>query len=267
MKKVTHKENHFVPRTFLKSWAIKNDKAFLIFTLNLKDNFLRKQSTTNVAKKRNLYTLPLEFKTNDSKIIEHTIFKIWEDRWPSVIEGLKQNKLSKDQTRDLMGFVIIQSFRTPKFEKENMAKIRLLIDKEITDISFKYHYGFLGLKGLTEYIKDCTCEVLFINDLENFICTDNPSTHWFIINNNFKYINGIVGRVDLFQNPNYKIICPVTPKHLAVLSPNLGMDTIESSKEFCVFNKIDKQNVKLFNQMIEFGADKLLFAKNINDFK
>ncbi len=267
MTKVTHKENHFVPKTFLKSWATKNDKAFLIYTLNLKDNFARKQTTSNVAKKKNLYTLPIEFKTNEPKIVEHRIFKIWEDRWPSVLEGLKKNKQSKDQTRDLKGFVITQSFRTPKFEKENMAKIKLLADKETAELSFKYHYALLGIKGLTDYIKDCICEVLFISDIENFICTDNPSTHWLITNNDFTYINGITGRFDLFRNPNYKIICPVTPKHLVILSPNLGIETSEHLKEFCIFNKIEKVNIQLFNKLIEYGADKLLFAKNIYDFK
>jgi hypothetical protein len=267
MTKVTHKENHFVPKTFLKSWATKDAKEFLIYTLNLKNNFPRKQTTSSIAKKKNLYTLPLEFKTNDPKVVEHIIFKIWEDRWPSVLEGLKENKLSKDQTRDLKGFVIIQSFRTPKFEKENMAIIRSIADKETADLAFKYHYAFLGIKGFTDYIKDCTCQVLFINDIDNFICSDNPSTHWSINNNNFTYINGIAGRLDLFRNPNYKIICPVTPKHLVVLSPNLGIETNENLKEFCIFNKIAKDNIQLFNKMIEHGADKLLFAKNIYDFK
>ena len=214
MTKVTHKENHFVPKTFLKSWATKDDREFLINTLNLKNNFPRKQTTSSVAKKKNLYTLPLELKTNNPKIVEHLIFKIWEDRWPSVLEGLKENKLSKEQTGALKGFVIIQSFRTPKFEKENMAKIKLIADKETADLAFKYHYAFLGIKGFTDYIKDCTCEVLFINDIDNFVCSDNPSTHWLLTNNNFTYINGITGRLDLFGNPNYKIICPVIPNQL-----------------------------------------------------
>jgi hypothetical protein len=145
--------------------------------------------------------------------------------------------------------------------------MRFFADKESADLAFKYHYAFLGIKGFTDYIKDCTCEVLYINDIDNFICADNPSTHWLIANNNFTYINGIAGRLDLFRNPNYKIICPVTPKHLVVLSPNLGIETNENLKEYCVFNKIVKDNIQLFNKMIEHGADKLLFAKNIYDFK
>lgn len=267
MTKVTHKENHFVPKTFLKSWATKDAKAFLIYTLNLKDNFPRKQTTSSVAKKKNLYTLPLEFKTNDNKIVEHLIFKVWEDRWHNVLEGLKENKLSKDQTRDLKGFVIIQSFRTPKFEKENVARIKTIADKETADLAFKYHFAFLGTKGFTEYIKECTCEILCINDIDNFICSDNPSTHWIVDNNHFTYINGIVERSDLFRNRNYKIICPITPKHLVIISPNLGIETSDNLKDFCVFNKIPKNSIQTFNKMIEFGADKLLFAKNIYDFK
>lgn len=267
MAKVTHKENHFVPETFLKSWATKDAKDFQLYTLNLKNNFPRKQTTSSIAKKKNLYTLPLEYKTNDPKIVEHTIFKIWEDRWPSVLKGLKENHLSKDQIAALKGFVIIQSFRTPKFEKENMAILRSIADKETADLSFKYHYAFLGIKVFTEYIKNCICEVLLINDIDNFICSDNPSTHWLLNNNDFTYINGIAGRHDLFGNPNYKIISPLTPKHLIVLSPNLGIETSDNLKEFCAFKKVSKDHIQLFNKMIEHGADKLLFAKNIYDFK
>jgi hypothetical protein len=265
MKKITHKENHFVPRTFLKSWATKSENDFLIYSFNLKDNFTRKQPTSSVAKKKNLYTLPLEFKTNDPKIVENILFKIWEDRWPNVIKGLEDNKLSKEQTRDLKGFVIIQSFRTPKFENENIKNINLIADKTKAELAFKYHYALLGLKGIVDYLENCTCEILFINDLDNFICSDNPSTHWIVDNQNFVYINGIAGRHDLIQNTNYKIICPVTPKHLVILTPNLGVLTSDNLKEYGAFRKIEKDQVKSFNFLIQSGADKLLFAKNIYD--
>lgn len=75
LTKVTHKENHFVPKTFLKSWAIRDGKNFLVNTLSLNDNCQRKQPTSSIAKKKNLYTLPSDFQTNHHKIVEHIILK------------------------------------------------------------------------------------------------------------------------------------------------------------------------------------------------
>lgn len=231
MPNVSHKENHYVPKTLLKSWATKEEKELYVYTLNLKDNLLRKQPTSSIAKKKNLYTLPSEFSTDNPKIVEHLIFKTWEDKWPLVLNGLKNNILSENQIKDLMSFVIIQSFRTPKFERENKSKIDLIDEKEFAEISFKYHYAFLGTTVFTHYIKNSKCEILYIDDVDNFICSDNPSSHWLTNNFDFLYIDGILGRNDLFKNRYYKIICPVTPKHIVIISPNLGIEDLEINKK------------------------------------
>lgn len=179
---------------------------------------------------------------------------------------MNKNELSKDQIRDLKGFVITQSFRTPKFEKENVAIIEAIDNEVSADLSFKYFFAFLGTEGFTNYIKNSTCEVLFSRDSHNFICSDNPSTHWLINEHSFTYINGIAGRLDLMGNRNYKIVCPLTPKHLVILSPNLDLDISENQKESCVFKEIDRDDLIKFNEMIKQGADKFLIAKNNNDF-
>lgn len=261
-----HKKQHFVPKTYLKSWGENVGKEYVLYTHNLKDNLTRKQTISQIARQNNLYSLPEGISTVDPKITEKVILNNWEKNWYKVVAGLNRNELSKEEVSILKGFVIAQSFRTPKFKRENLDRIKRFESEENALLDFSYHFAFLGMNGFVEYQKNCICAVLYIADLDNFICSDNPATHWIFDEVGATYVNGIAGRNDLFKNLNYKIVCSVTPKHLAILTPNLGIDVPESQKDSCLIKRIDKDAIWNFNKMIEFGSDKLLFAKNIYDF-
>jgi hypothetical protein len=255
------KKQHFVPKTYLKSWGEEVKNTSVLYALNLKDNLTRKQTISQIARQNNLYTLPEGFSYVDPKIMEKVILNNWEKNWYKVVAGLRKNQLSKEEIDILKGFVIAQSFRTPKFIRENLERIKHYETEENVAIVF----AFLVLGGFPEYVKNCSCEVLYINDIDHFICSDNPATHWLFDEKGWTYVNGIACRNDLHKNTNYRIVCPLTPKHLAILTPNLGIDVPESQKDSCAIKRIDKDAICNFNKMIEFGADKLLFAKNIYD--
>lgn len=264
---LTHKKNHFVPRVYLKEWT-HNDKGNIgIYTLNLRDKRPRIQGTKEIANKKNLYTLPLTFPDETRKVSEKIIYKIWEDRWPNVLKGIKENiQLDKEQIRQLVSYVITQSFRTPKFARENQEIIRKTNDPEFLKTHDTVMFAFLGIVGYTSYVENATCEILYTNEIHNFICSDNPATHWLVQGNSFTYIKGTALRQDLSQNDNYKIICPITPKHLAIVTPNIGKKMSESTKISLTKRLINSELVKFFNTLIENGADKLLFAKHLTDF-
>ncbi len=240
-----HKKQHFVPKTYLKSWGENVGKEYVLYTHNLKDNLTRKQTISQIARQNNLYTLPEGFSSIDSKITEKLVFNVWEKNWNKVVAGLRKNQLSKEEVDILKGFVIAQSFRRPKFMRENLERIKRYETEENAALAISYHFAFLGLGGYREYVKNGTCEVF----------DEIGET----------YVSGIACRSDLHNNTNYKIVCPLTPKHLAILTPNLGIDVPEGQKDSCAIKRIDKDAICNFNKMIAFGADKLLFAKNIYD--
>lgn len=263
------KRQHFVPQCYLKSWTIKNE----LYSLSKRNGIPRKQPTKTIAKRNHLYTLPsVLFENSETRnfelqelITENLIFKIWEDRWPNVLNGIKENKLTKDQIRDLKGFIITQSFRTPKFLRLNKERVERL-EMPSENIDDVYHFAVLGIDGLTNFIKNCVCEIIQCNDISNFITSDNPATHWIQDGEIFHHLNGIALNNNLFKNPNYKILCPLDPKHFGILSPNLGIDISDISKNLVSRRIIDNDTVKQLNQMVEHGADKMLFAKNLNDY-
>jgi len=255
-----YKKNHFVPVVYQKAWCSENDE---VIVLNTKDRLIRTQAPKDIAKKKNLYTLPTTFKTETPKITENIIFKVWEDRWNPVIEKIHKEEIIKGDTlRDLKGFVIVQSFRTPKFQKENERVMNMLPKDKHVD--FKLQFAFLGIKGFTEYIKYSNCKIVKATGLKNFITTDNPSTHWLENGTNITYLNYIMLRHELFQNLNYLLICPISPRYCAIVYPNLGLERNKTS-DHAPYEKGDDDRVARFNKLIEHGADKLLMVKSISD--
>ena len=263
------KRQHFVPQCYLKSWTVDKD----LYTIPLKDGIVRKQQTKEIAKKNHLYTLPSIFFINSESrnpqlqelITENLVLKIWEDRWPNVLRGLKSKTLSDDQIRDLKGFIIVQSFRTPKFLRQNKEIIERLGNPS-DNMEDAFHVAFLGSQGLTEYLKNCVCEVIHCNDISNFITCDNPATHWLQNGDTFHYLPGTALNNDLFRNPRYKILCPLHPKYFGILTPNLGIEVPPIVKNTVLFKTVYSDVTKQFNQLTEYGADKMLFAKSLSDF-
>ncbi len=251
----SHKKNHFVPRVYLKSWA--QDKSLNLFTLNLKDKLTRKQTTGDIAHKKNLYTL--NFESKKDKTLEKIMYPMWEIQWPKIVENLRNDIIDEYTLRIIKQFVIVQSFRTPKFVRENYISVK----GTEYEMQEKMMFPLFLIVGLPALLDNCVCKLYKINSVENFITCDNPSTHWYLHNNDrFSYISGIMIRQDLQKDKRYKIICPLTPKYLAMLSPNLGANNItESDKKKFSIKVVNSEEIKHINRMIEHGADKLLMAK------
>lgn len=263
------KRQHFVPQCYLKSWTINNQ----LFSMSKNNGFPRKQPTKTIAKRDNLYTIPsILFENIDSRnrenqelITENLLFKIWEDRWVSVRDALNNNENLNPVLHSIKGFIITQSFRTPKFLRLNNERIKRQ-GKDSENVEDPYTFAFLGTSGLTEYIKNCVLEIIQCNDIANFITSDNPATHWIQEGEMFYHLNGIALNNGLFKNPNYKILCPLHPKFFGVLTPNLGIEIPDNIKNQIFKRIIYNDTVKQLNQMTEHGCDKMLFAKSINDY-
>jgi hypothetical protein len=265
MKPISHKKNHFVPQVYLKQWT-QNDKGNIgLYTLNLRDNLARKQAPADIAKKKNLYTLPLNYGP-ETKLTEKIIFKIHEDCWSNVTAALNiGNSLTREQTIQLRNFVINQSLRTPKFARETTKIIEQHGDVALKDIPFSVQWAYLGIKIFPTLAENCCVELYYSLELKNFITSDNPATHWLSDGINFTYLNGIAKNNTLFKNPLYKIVCPLTPRYFAILTPNLGIPISDAVKSNVVFRQIDGNTINLFNSLTEKGADKLLFARTLTD--
>jgi len=263
------KTHHYVPQCYLESWATEH----YLYTIPKNKGLTRHQHKKEVAKKNHLYKLPSTLFKNSSVtdpdlkelIVEKLIFKIWEDRWAKVRYVLDHHIDLTQVLHSIKGFVITQSFRTPKFQRLNKEKLERM-GKADDDIEDAFHFAFLGIKGLTDYIENCVCEIFKIVDLPNFVTCDNPATHWIREGDIFHHLNGIALNEDLYKNPNYKILCPIHPKYFAMLSPNLGINVSEKDKNKVWFTSFDKDTINQLNQMVEHGADKMLFAKDLKDF-
>ncbi|MEO6902364.1 MAG: DUF4238 domain-containing protein [Bacteroidia bacterium] len=263
---ISHKEHHFVPRVYLKQWTSNTKGNIGLYTLNLRDNFPRKQCTSKIAKKKNLYTIPLKYGI-DNKLTETFIFKMHEDLWPTVISGLNSRKaLSISQVKSLRNFVIIQSLRTPKFAKGTKEVMEASSNQSLKDIPFSTDWVYNGIRLFPILAKNCCVELYRSLELKNFITSDNPATHWIIQGSNFTFLKSTALNKDLMKNPYYKIICPVTPRYFAILTPNIGIEILDSIKSKVSIKRADLNKVNIFNGLTEMGADKLLFSYILNDF-
>lgn len=257
----SHKRNHFVPVVYLKSWSGGDNQ---VTTLSLNDGLMRIQKPKKIAKKNNLYTLPPEFKFPDKKFPEKFLFNIWEKWWNDVLEDLPKSPIVKVPTIGrLMGFVIVQSFRTPKFIRENDELTKHLPDDD--KVARPYQFTYFATKGFSEYSKNASIKIFKASGLKRFITSDNPATHW--IEKPFEgkagLLHGIALRSELAKNPNYYILCPISPEYIALVYPNLGLP--DRRMESCTIRTVGDDIVRTYNEHIELGADKLLVVRSPND--
>ena len=262
--KTTHKEHHYVPKVYLKKWATKEYKNYYIKTLSLASGSINKSPTQKVAKKTNLYTLPDDFNIDDSKIIEKIIYGVWERQWSGVVSRLiEKERIPKIMDiKTLMAFIVVQSFRTPRFKTESKKLFELSQNKELQDMDFSHVFGILGIKSL-ELVDKSTIQLFQAPVAKRFITSDNPSTHWLFQNNSFVPVESIKSRSIMVENPNYRILCPITPYYLGIISPNVGSIELNRITEE---RMLSVEEVKLFNRLVELRSDRVLFAKHIKDF-
>jgi hypothetical protein len=264
-----NKNHHFVPVVYLKRWGHKSDKVTQVYCLSNRDKLVRKNQPQNLNYKKNLYTLPDTFVPEIRKLTETSIYKTWEDRWGQVLPksfdiGTAPSGLD---LKSVKAFIFHQSIRTIKYIRESEKVIQKLNNDIINRTPHSVFHTAAPLFLFTTYAEFYTIHFLKAPINCRFITSDNPATHWLIDGDNFQNIPTLVGRTDLNKNENYKILCPITPKWLGVLSPNLGIAKSEFQLSTGSTFEINEQQVVFYNKLIEMTSDKLIFALNIMDFK
>lgn len=253
-----YRKHHFVPQSYLKYWAYDNGKR--IFQQNLNTGKIYPNQTKNVCKKNNLYDVSLE---DNPKALEKEINSLSEVHIPDFGAYLKTKLIDPSKIGRLKNYIIHQSFRTPKFYQENYPILKIPpTDRWKTGDIF----GAFYLTQYVRYVENSHLQILEINGVSNLITSDNPSSHWLKIDGGWKYLDKVINNVSLIGNRNYNIICPITPKHLAILSPNIGLPDLNINKTTVETFSINPTGVPKFNAMLKFAADKSIFAKKNEDF-
>ncbi|MBO9698627.1 MAG: DUF4238 domain-containing protein [Sporocytophaga sp.] len=262
------KHNHYVPKVYLKRWSFQRKGKKLIYSLNLKNKLIRSQPTNEVCKKKNLYTIPSSYGLDENKISEKFLYKIWEDRWQVVLAKTLDKGLipRNEELGDIMAFIIVQSMRSLKFKNDSQALINKIASDELKNIDFTLSYAYLAIQGYTDLINNCTIELYKANLGKRFITTDNPATHWIVEGKLYTNIKSLIRNMDVLANPNYKIICPITPYWLGILTPNLGIPVTVSQRNTCNVFELSLEEINIFNTLLENTSHEMIFAKSLNDF-
>ena len=226
-----------------------------------------------------MYTLPSSFygksdlseKTElEEFIIERLIAATWEEEWPQTVKAVMEGKNSASVVEKVKGFVITQSVRTPKFLEGFIKRSETLalmgFSSKFSEDDHAGVFGTLMMKVIIDFMPNSVCEVLRSSSLANFITSDNPATHWVTEGNNYRYLDTWPVGEMVWANPNFKIICPIHPKLLVIVTPNAGLNHLVNKPKDLIYRRIFDEQVFFFNKLIEIGADRLLISKNMEDF-
>jgi hypothetical protein len=253
-----YKKNHFVPRSYLKYWSFDNSKR--IFQQNIKSGKVYSNQIKDVCQKSNLYDTSLE---SNPKVLEKEINSLSEDFIPDFGSYLKTGMMDPAKIGRLKTFIIHQSFRTPKFYDENYNQIGL---EPSSNWKKGDIFGAFYLTNYDRYIENSVLQLYEVNGVNNFITSDNPSSHWIRVNGGWTYVDKVIKNNSLNGNMDYNIICPVTPKHIAILSPNIGIPTTAINKGTIETFNVNPSGIPKFNAMLKYAADKVIFGKRNEDF-
>lgn len=223
-KKVTEKKNqHFVPRFYLKWFSIdRNDKAIRVFNKKL-DKFIPSASLYNQASKKYYYG-------EDGELEDDLAFSegIFVERLRAILETETLPPYSSREHRTLLHFTVMTEFRNP-IKKTAMEKVT-----EIVGDYAKQHVNFpddyrnsgikLGLKDPVAYaLSNHNKSVLMISDLHikllknttniPFITSDNPVVHYNQFLEQNTKLEGITG----YGIKGVQIFIPLSPTYMLML--------------------------------------------------
>jgi hypothetical protein len=253
-----YKKNHYVPQSYLRYWS--NDNGKNIFQQNLKNGRPYSTLIQNICNQKNLYDATV---VSNPKSLEKDIMPLNEMFIPEFGSYFNSILIDPAKIGRLKIFIIHQSFRTPKFYNENIKQLGL---NSTDNLKKGDIYAAFLFSNFSLYIENSVLQIYEINGLGNFITSDNPSSHWIRIERGWKYVNGVIKNESLFNNPNYNIICPISPKHLAILSPNIGIPNTKTNMTTAEIIKVNLSEILKFNEILKYASDKSIFAKSISDF-
>jgi len=264
-----YKKNHYVPKTYLKRFTDPsrwNDKVCFINPLNIRDKSIRFNSIDEQCQKKNLYTFPEEFKTEEKKAIEIAFMGHVDSIYSNAMSNSydKGEDPSEGNLNSIIWFVIYQSFRTPKFKTHHLDKVQelsLKLGKSDSALEeYTYWLGYLLVKASIDIFDNSILEILIAKKDNWFITSDNPAGYWLINLKNSQYVGTILS---FYDRTDLKIVCPIIPQIVFLLHLNyLKKSTIKNTtKKFNYFTRIiEKEESELINRMIFTSCDKQIFS-------
>lgn len=275
----SYKSNHYVPKTYLKRWA--SNDSLIIY--HKEQQRIISDITKNATQKKNLYTLPKEFETEDHKIIEKLLLNKFENNYAkSITDSFELNLLpTEKQSNALINFIIIQHTRTIKFKKLDSEK-RIAIDEYQKKILKQTNSkGNLDNKDIPEWHNDYTIKlsnfILFVypeikrySTVEflkaakgyHFITSDNPSSSWFKKGEDFFPLEYSI--LDPIENDLY-LICPLNPEWCGILY--LYSLKKKNNPQNVLFRNLNDEDTITINKMIYRASDKILILSEESDKK
>ncbi len=267
--KSAYKKNHFVPKTYLRRFTDPSkwdEKHNFIYSLNLNDFTIRNSTTKDQCQKSNFYKLPDKFDLEEKKTIEKAFMGHIDSIYSKAMD--KSFDQGKEPTvgdiNSIVWFIIYQSFRTPKFKKEHLAKVRelgLRIGNPNSELEeYTYWLGYLLVKAGFKVFKSSLIEILISRKGNWFITSDNPASFWLQTWNNSEYLGTLLGNN---EKPNLKLLCPINPQIAIVLHINILKNTFStnSADKMNFFRRtIEEGELGYINRKIVQAADKLIFS-------
>lgn len=242
------KRQHFIPRSYLKNFAVAKDEKHFVEAKMRNENEPRKDliSIKDICISKNLYTLPNK-EGNEKYALENYYASEIDEVYPEVYEWLVDpnlNKITIEQRGKIIMTTMSLFFRTPKFLNNNQRKIDAMLEYGVRNFqdkegNIKFNFENYNLdfnindieevrsnlkvdnkiKFLKDHLKDwhefikfkllAQISVYRIYDEVELITSDNP-----VIMHSVKS-----HRFDLFD-PTNMIALPLDNKHYLSIFPN-----------------------------------------------
>lgn len=180
------KHQHFIPRSYLKVFATKEDDKYFVEAKFRESDEIRKMSISNICVNKNLYTLPL-IEGDDRFKLENFYATHVDAIYPEVYRMLvNPNKLTlTPEEREKVIFTCMSLyFRTPKFFNQNTKIIDTVFDyalRNCQDSNGNIKYDFKNYH-LDFHISEVESQKLHFRTLEkiNFLKDHLSQWHDFV---------------------------------------------------------------------------------------
>ncbi|RZJ92147.1 MAG: DUF4238 domain-containing protein [Chryseobacterium sp.] len=280
------KRQHFIPRSYLKNFAVKQDDKYFVEAKMLNESGVKENllSIVDICVSKNLYTVP-QAEGEEKYAIEKYYANEVDGIYPEIYKLLTNTEISElteDQRRKIILTTMSLFFRTPKFLNMNNKYLEAVLDHAIehhmdssgmvkfenTDFKLDFHVSTLGeireelklqnklnfienhMKDLHEFVEyklQAGLMVIEITGDGDLITSDNPVIMKSQKSSNF----------DVFDPTNI-INLPIDNKHYLMIAPNS-----EGAMKDQVFRSShsDIMFVLSNNLQVEQNAESWIFGK------
>jgi len=271
------KHQHFIPRSYLKNFAIELEEGKFFVEAKHKSEELPKAkllSIKNICVDKNIYTLP--FTEGEEKYVLEKYYADNVDAiYPSIYRLLVNPDIvdiTLEQKKQIITTTMSLFFRTPKFlNLENAEAISTLnyaaenhkdefgnVDIELGEYQFKFHVNdidnqanIIRIRNKVKFLKShleewrlfvqakmkCGICVFKVSDEVKLITSDNPVA-----------IHSALGLPLNIFDPSNMIRFPLDPNHFFVIIPDIGQEPAnriyraERDKRFAITTNRDMED-------------------------